>query len=167
MVQKQKAPSGYVFVDGLGVSDSQHIVLRDRQVLAVDGMLVVIDTVDTKTGHLIQNPDIISRGFVFLKDPVSRVVAFMWVLLPAILGGLFAMIDLIRKYGSNLGRDALLVIGQVVLIASMPMLTWEDPIAILRIGLGLIIAILLWLASFHPRLLPYAALLISIVMRHL
>lgn len=96
-------------------------------------------------------------GFAYLKDPVSRVVAFMWVLLPAILGVLFATIDLIRKFGSNLGRDVLLVIGQVVLIASMPMLTWEDPIAILRIGLGLIIAILLWLASFHPRLLPYAA----------
>jgi len=68
IVQKTKAPAGYVFVDGLGVSDSQHIVLRDRQVLAEDGMLVVIATVDTKTGHLVQNPDIISRGFVFLKD---------------------------------------------------------------------------------------------------
>ena len=61
-------PSDYVFVDGLGVSDSQHVVLRDRQVLAEDGMIVVIATVDTKTGQLIQNPDIISRGFVFLKD---------------------------------------------------------------------------------------------------
>jgi ribonuclease J len=68
VVQKQKAPSDYVFVDGLGVSDSQHVVLRDRQVLAADGMLVVIATIDTKTGRMIQNPDIISRGFVFLKD---------------------------------------------------------------------------------------------------
>lgn len=67
-VQKEKAPSDYVFVDGLGISDSQHIVLRDRQVLAEDGMLVVIATIDTKTGNLVQNPDIISRGFVFLKD---------------------------------------------------------------------------------------------------
>jgi ribonuclease J len=65
---KKKAPSEYVFVDGLGVSDSQHVVLRDRQVLAEDGMVVIIATVDTKTGKLIQNPDIISRGFVFLKD---------------------------------------------------------------------------------------------------
>ena len=63
-----KAPSDYVFVDGLGISDTQHIVLRDRQVLAEDGMVVVITTVDSKTGRLIQNPDIISRGFVFLKD---------------------------------------------------------------------------------------------------
>lgn len=63
-----KAPADYVFVDGLGVSDSQQIVLRDRQVLAEDGMIVIIATVETKTGKLVQNPDIISRGFVFLKD---------------------------------------------------------------------------------------------------
>ena len=65
---KDKVPSDYVFVDGLGISDSQNIVLRDRQVLAEDGMVVIIATIDSKTGNLIQNPDIISRGFVFLKD---------------------------------------------------------------------------------------------------
>jgi len=64
----KKAPSDYVFVDGLGVSDTQHIVLRDRQVLAEDGMVVVIATIHSHTGVLVQNPDIISRGFVFLKD---------------------------------------------------------------------------------------------------
>ena len=63
-----KIPSDYVFVDGLGVSDETNIVLRDRQVLAEDGMVVIIATVDSKTGKLIQNPDIISRGFVFLKE---------------------------------------------------------------------------------------------------
>ncbi len=67
-VLEKKVPSDYVFVDGLGVSDTQQIVLRDRQALAEDGMVVVIATIDTKTGKLIQNPDIISRGFVFLKD---------------------------------------------------------------------------------------------------
>lgn len=65
---KEKIPSDYVFVDGLGVSDETNVVLRDRQVLAEDGMIVVIATVDAKTGQLIQNPDIISRGFVFLKE---------------------------------------------------------------------------------------------------
>ena len=64
----KKVPTEHVFVDGLGVSDSQHVVLRDRQVLADDGMIVIITTVDSKSGRLIQNPDIISRGFVFLKD---------------------------------------------------------------------------------------------------
>ncbi len=67
-VLSKKIPTDYVFVDGLGISDMQHVVLRDRQVLAEDGMVVVIATVDSKTGKLTQNPDIISRGFVFLKD---------------------------------------------------------------------------------------------------
>jgi ribonuclease J len=64
----KKVVTDYVFVDGLGVSDTQNIVIRDRQALAEDGMLVVIATIDTKTGNLVQNPDIISRGFVFLKE---------------------------------------------------------------------------------------------------
>lgn len=67
VLTKTKLPADYVFVDGLGVSDETNVVLRDRQVLAEDGMVVVIATVDSKTGKLIQNPDIISRGFVFLK----------------------------------------------------------------------------------------------------
>ncbi len=68
ILTKEKLPSDYVFVDGLGVSDETNVVLRDRQVLAEDGMVVIIATVDSKTGKLIQNPDIISRGFVFLKS---------------------------------------------------------------------------------------------------
>jgi len=68
MLTKEKLTADYVFVDGLGVSDETNVVLRDRQVLAEDGMVVVIATVDSKTGKLIQNPDIISRGFVFLKS---------------------------------------------------------------------------------------------------
>lgn len=64
----KKAMVDYVFVDGLGVSDSQNLVLRDRQVLAEDGMVVIIATVHAKKGSLVQNPDIISRGFVYLKD---------------------------------------------------------------------------------------------------
>ncbi len=68
VITKEKIPADYVFVDGLGVSDETNIVLRDRQVLAEDGMVVIIATVDSKTGKLINNPDIISRGFVFLKE---------------------------------------------------------------------------------------------------
>ncbi|MFH1292448.1 MAG: ribonuclease J [bacterium] len=67
-VSDERVPVNYVYVDGLGITDSSNIVLRDRQVLAEDGMVVVIVTVDKKTGKLIQNPDIISRGFVFLKE---------------------------------------------------------------------------------------------------
>ena len=68
VLTKEKIPADYVFVDGLGVSDETNVVMRDRQLLAEDGMVVIIATVDAKTGKLIQNPDIISRGFVFLKE---------------------------------------------------------------------------------------------------
>ncbi|HLD28190.1 MAG TPA: ribonuclease J [Patescibacteria group bacterium] len=64
----KKVPAGYVFVDGLGITDSNNVVLRDRQMMAEDGMLVVIATVDGKTGRLIHNPDLISRGFVYMKE---------------------------------------------------------------------------------------------------
>ena len=64
----KKVPADYVFVDGLGVGDISHIVLRDRQMMAADGMLVVIATVDAKTGELIHSPDIISRGFIYMKE---------------------------------------------------------------------------------------------------
>jgi ribonuclease J len=55
-------------VDGLGVGDVSHIVLRDRRVMAEDGMIVIITTIDNATGEPIGNPDIISRGFVYMKD---------------------------------------------------------------------------------------------------
>lgn len=64
---KKYVPTEYVMVDGLGVGDVSNIVLRDRQMLAEDGMFVVIATVDKKTGNLIGSPDIISRGFVYMK----------------------------------------------------------------------------------------------------
>ncbi|KKS42464.1 MAG: Beta-lactamase domain protein [Candidatus Kuenenbacteria bacterium GW2011_GWA2_42_15] len=64
----KKAPSDYVFVDGLGIGDISHIVLRDRQMMAEDGMIVVIATVSKKTGELLHSPDIISRGFIYMKE---------------------------------------------------------------------------------------------------
>jgi ribonuclease J len=59
---------GNVFVDGLGVGDIGQIVLRDRQVLAQDGILMVVLTVDKETGHPLAGPDIVSRGFVYVRD---------------------------------------------------------------------------------------------------
>jgi len=64
----QKVPTDHVFVDGLGVGDISNIVLRDRQMMAEDGMIVVIATIDTKRCDLVQNPDLISRGFIYLKE---------------------------------------------------------------------------------------------------
>ncbi len=65
---KDKVLTDYVMVDGLGVGDVSNIVLRDRRVMAEDGMIVVIATIDAKTGDTIGNPDIISRGFIYMKE---------------------------------------------------------------------------------------------------
>ncbi|MBU1167014.1 ribonuclease J [Patescibacteria group bacterium] len=65
---RQTVPSDHVFVDGLGVGDVSNIVLRDRQMMSEDGMLVVIATLEGRTGKLIGSPDIISRGFVYMKE---------------------------------------------------------------------------------------------------
>jgi ribonuclease J len=62
-----KVPGGYVFIDGLGVGDVGEVVIRDRQLMAKDGMFVIIMTVDRKTGKLVNQPDIISRGFIYMK----------------------------------------------------------------------------------------------------
>ncbi len=66
-ITSEKIPSGYVMVDGLGVGDVGNIVLRDRQAMAKDGIFVVILTIDKKTGELVTSPDIISRGFVYMR----------------------------------------------------------------------------------------------------
>ena len=65
---KEKVPTDYVFVDGLGVGDVGDVVLRDRQMLAQDGMFVVIATFDSKTRRLRGNADLISRGFVYMRE---------------------------------------------------------------------------------------------------
>lgn len=66
--RKEKAPSGPVMVDGFEVGNMQEVVIRDRQALAQDGMFVIIATVNTSTGKLKKSPDIISRGFVYLRE---------------------------------------------------------------------------------------------------
>ena len=67
-VHKEKAPTEIMMVDGFTVGMRQEVVLRDRQSLAQDGMFVIIATVDIKTGTLRKSPDIISRGFVYLRE---------------------------------------------------------------------------------------------------
>ncbi|MCA9362351.1 ribonuclease J, partial [Candidatus Kaiserbacteria bacterium] len=63
-----KAPTELMMVDGFTVGTRQEVVLRDRQTLAEDGMFVIIATVNTKNGKLRKSPDIISRGFVYLRE---------------------------------------------------------------------------------------------------
>jgi len=65
---KEKAPSNVILVDGFSVGDIQHVVLRDRQTLAEEGMFVVVAIIDMTTGRLRKSPDIISRGFVYLRE---------------------------------------------------------------------------------------------------
>lgn len=65
---KERVPSSYVMVDGLGVGDVGNVVLRDRQMMASDGIFVIIAIVDSKTGKLQGSPDIISRGFIYLRE---------------------------------------------------------------------------------------------------
>ncbi len=64
----EKVPTDYVFVDGLGVGDVSQVVLRDRKALAEDGMVVVIVQVEGRTGKVVGTPDIVSRGFVLMKE---------------------------------------------------------------------------------------------------
>ncbi len=68
IVQPVKIPNEMVLVDGFTVGTKQEVVLRDRMTLAQDGMFVIIATVNAKTGKLRKSPDIISRGFIYLRE---------------------------------------------------------------------------------------------------
>ena len=61
-------PAGKVFVDGLGVGDVGNIVIRDRKHLAEDGIIIVVAAIDTVSGEIVSGPDVVSRGFVFVKE---------------------------------------------------------------------------------------------------
>ena len=65
---EERLPANYVMVDGLGVGDVQEVVLRDRQMMAGDGIFVIIAVIDAQSGKVKGSPDIISRGFVYLRE---------------------------------------------------------------------------------------------------
>ena len=67
-VRKEIAPRGLVLVDGFTIGDIQEVVIRDRQMLAQDGMFVLVVTLDVNTGKIRKSPDLISRGFVYLRE---------------------------------------------------------------------------------------------------
>lgn len=68
MRQLADVPAGAVMVDGLGVGDVGSIVLRDRKHLAEDGLIVAVCSIEADTGHVVSGPDIVSRGFVYVRE---------------------------------------------------------------------------------------------------
>ncbi len=64
----ETVPAGRILVDGLGVGDVGNVVLRDRQHLSQDGLIVIVLTMDSSTGEVVAGPDVISRGFVYVKE---------------------------------------------------------------------------------------------------
>jgi len=70
---EEKIAVGLIMVDGLGVGDVGNVVIRDRQKMAEEGMFVVITTVDSKNGKLVSSPDIISRGFIYMRESTELV----------------------------------------------------------------------------------------------
>ena len=77
-------PSGRVFVDGYGVGDVGSVVLRDRKHLAEDGMIVVVLSLSAEDGALISGPDIVTRGFVYVKESEGLLVELRTVTLEAL-----------------------------------------------------------------------------------
>ncbi|HSX02717.1 MAG TPA: ribonuclease J [Candidatus Saccharimonadia bacterium] len=67
-VKGARVPAGVVMIDGAGIGDVEGVVLRDRLAMAGDGVFMIIATVSRKTGRLISSPDIISRGFIYMKE---------------------------------------------------------------------------------------------------
>ena len=68
MKEAAPVPAGKVFVDGLGVGDVGSIVLRDRKHLGQDGLIIIVASLDVYDGHVISGPDIVSRGFVYVRE---------------------------------------------------------------------------------------------------
>jgi ribonuclease J len=75
MVTNEKVLTNYIMVDGLGVGDVGEVVLRDRQVLAEDGMFTIVVIIDSKTKKIIGTPQVTSRGFIYVKENFDLVNA--------------------------------------------------------------------------------------------
>ena len=78
-------PAGQVFVDGIGVGDVGSVVLRDRRHLAQDGMVVAVVTLSGEDGSIISGPDIITRGFVYVKEAEDLIEEMRDIALDAVL----------------------------------------------------------------------------------
>jgi ribonuclease J len=70
-----KVPVGYIYLDGTSVGDVGNVVVRDRQMLSKDGILMVVVSIDSSTGELVAGPDVVSRGFVYMRDSNNLIEA--------------------------------------------------------------------------------------------
>jgi hypothetical protein len=98
-------------------------------------------------------------GFFTLKDLPSQLMIGLWVILPAVLGILLMVWQLWHQNPILQSPETYLVCAEILLVALLPRLTWIDPLAVLRTGSGLLVALVLWMAIYNRRLLPYLAAL--------
>lgn len=99
-------PSGRVLVDGLGVGDVGSIVLRDRKHLAEDGLIVVVATIESESGTILAGPDILSRGFVYVRESEEMMEAARGILRRSLEGCLAGGVRDWNSIKSSM-RDAL------------------------------------------------------------
>jgi len=98
-----KVAEGHVLVDGLGVGDIGSVVLRDRHLLSRDGFVVVVVAVDADSGELVQGPDIITRGFVYLREASELIDMASGRIVQAMKGG-GPRADLTARVKDSLGE---------------------------------------------------------------
>lgn len=106
----ETVPASYVMVDGLGVGDVEEVVLRDRLSLSKEGMIVVILAIQRHNGRLVKSPDIISRGFIYLKEN-REILEEMRKRLRGIIGRIPSYQQIEADYLKTLIRDQ---IGQYI-----------------------------------------------------
>lgn len=96
----ERVGGGHVLIDGLGIGDVGEVVLRDRRLLSRDGFVVVVVALDEGTGDLIEGPDIVSRGFVYMRDAEELIEEAKNLVIDALANGH-------RDTASSLIRDTL------------------------------------------------------------
>jgi len=103
-----RVPAGRVFVDGLGVGDVGNIVLRDRKQLAQDGILIVVITMDRDNNQILAGPDIVSRGFVYVRESEELLAEarqkVLSILLKNLKEGRYDWTEVKTEIRENLGR---------------------------------------------------------------